>query len=135
MPHWLLKTEPSTFSFADLQKAKKTAWDGVTNPAALKNIRAMQPGDLAIIYHTGDEKHAVGLATISSAAYADPKQKDEKLVVMDISAGKPLAKPVPLATIKADKLFADSPLVTIGRLSVVPLTDKQYAALLKYSGA
>ena len=131
--HWLLKTEPSVFSFADLQKSGKTAWDGVTAPAALKHIRSMSTGDPVIIYHTGDQKQAVGLAAIASAPYPDPKQSDPKLVVIDLTAGKPLAKPVPLATLKADKRFTDSPLLRIGRLSVVPLTADQYAAILKHA--
>jgi len=133
MAYWLLKTEPSTFSFADLQNAKTSPWDGVTNATALIHLSTMHPGDHAVIYHTGDEKQAVGLATISSAPYADPKQHNPKRVVVDVTAKSPLPNPVPLATLKTDKTFADSPLLRIGRLSVVPLTAAQWAAILKHA--
>jgi predicted RNA-binding protein with PUA-like domain len=123
MPY-LLKTEPTVYSFADLQREGATIWDGVTNPVALKNLRGMKAGDGLIIYHTGDEKSAVGSATVVSVDAADPRNPQVK-----IKAGKPVAKPVKLAEIKANKLFADSPLVRQGRLSVVPLTDAQYNRL------
>jgi predicted RNA-binding protein with PUA-like domain len=119
--HYLLKTEPSEYSFADLQKDKKTVWDGVSNPVALRNLREMKPGAHLIIYHTGDEKSAVGTATVVSLDPSDPK-----IPKVEIQAGKPLPKPVSLAEIKANRLFADSPLVRQGRLSVVPLTPAQY---------
>ena len=122
--HYLLKTEPSEYSFADLQKDKKTVWDGVSNPVALRNLREMKPGARLIIYHTGDEKSAVGTATVVSVDASNPKGPK-----VEIQAGKPLAKSVTLAEIKANKLFADSPLVRQGRLSVVPLTPPQYDAL------
>ena len=121
---YLLKTEPSEYSFADLQRDKVTEWDGVSNPVALKNIRAMNPGDKLIIYETGDHKSAVGTATVISLDASDLKNP-----VLKIKAGKPLANPISLAEIKSNKLFADSPLVRIGRLSVVPLTAAQYKAL------
>ena len=121
---YLLKTEPSEYSFADLQRDKVTEWDGVSNPVALKNIRAMNPGDKLIIYETGDRKSAVGTATVISLDASDPKNP-----VLKIKAGKSLARAVSLAEIKSNKLFADSPLVRIGRLSVVPLTTAQYKAL------
>ena len=121
---YLLKTEPSQYSFADLQRDKVTEWDGVSNPVALKNIRAMNPGDKLIIYETGDRKSAVGTATVISLDASDPKNP-----VLKIKAGKSLARAVSLAEIKSNKLFADSPLVRIGRLSVVPLTTAQYKAL------
>ena len=123
-PGYLLKTEPTVYSFADLQRDKITEWDGVSNPTALRNLREMQPGAGLIIYHTGDEKSAVGTATVVSVDASDPKSP-----VVTIKAGKPLAKPVTLAEIKANKLFADSPLVRQGRLSVVPLTAAQLKAL------
>ncbi|HXM68208.1 MAG TPA: EVE domain-containing protein [Candidatus Acidoferrum sp.] len=123
MPY-LLKTEPTVYSFADLQREKSTIWDGVTNPTAVKNLRGMKPGELLVIYHTGDEKSAVGTATVVSVETDDPKNPQVK-----IKAGKPLARTVTLAEIKANKLFADSPLVRQGRLSVVPLTDSQYKLL------
>jgi predicted RNA-binding protein with PUA-like domain len=123
MPY-LLKTEPTVYSFADLQREGTTIWDGVTNPIAVKNLRNMKPGDRLIIYHTGDEKSATGSATVVSDDVADPKNPQVR-----IKAGKPLARPVTLAEIKANKLFADSPLVRQGRLSVVPLTEAQYKFL------
>ncbi|MGA8214286.1 MAG: EVE domain-containing protein [Candidatus Sulfotelmatobacter sp.] len=122
--NYLLKTEPSVYSFANLQRDNTTIWDGVTNPVALKNLRGMKPGDQLIVYHTGDEKSAVGTATVVSVDPSDPKNPQVK-----IKAGKPLAKPVTLADVKANKLFADSPLVRQGRLSVVPLTDAQHKFL------
>ncbi len=121
---YLLKTEPTVYSFADLLREGTTIWDGVTNPAAVRHLREMKPGDRLVIYHTGDEKSAVGTATVISV---DPS--DAKTPVVKIKAGKPLPKPVSLAEIKASKLFADSPLVRQGRLSVVPLTPAQYKAL------
>jgi predicted RNA-binding protein with PUA-like domain len=122
--HYLLKTEPSEYSFADLQKDKKTVWDGVANPVALRNLGQMKPGAHLIIYHTGDEKSAVGTATVISVDASNPKSPK-----VEIQAGKPVPRPVTLAEIKANKLFADSPLVRQGRLSVVPLTPPQYGFL------
>jgi predicted RNA-binding protein with PUA-like domain len=119
--NYLLKTEPTVYSFADLQREQTTVWDGVTNPVALKNMRGIKPGDKLVIYHTGDEKSAVGTATALSLGSSEDKDPQLK-----IKAGKPIAKPVTLAEIKAHKLFADSPLVRQGRLSVVPLNDAQY---------
>src|ERR1700674_5758031 len=121
---YLLKTEPSEYSFADLQRDKVTVWDGVSNPTAAKNLREMTPGALLIIYETGDRKSAVGTATVVSVAASEPKNPAVK-----IKAGNPLAKPISLGQIKANKLFANSPLVRIGRLSVVPLTEAQYKFL------
>jgi predicted RNA-binding protein with PUA-like domain len=130
MAYWLLKTEPSTYSFADLTRAKTATWDGVANPAALKNMRSMQLGDEVFIYHTGEEKQVIGTATVIKAAYPDPKQKDGKLVVVDLRAGKALPKPVTLAQIKADKRFAGWDLVRLGRLSVVPTSKEQWTTVL-----
>ena len=126
---WLLKTEPSAYSYADLERDRRTAWDGVTNPVALKNLRAMKAGDEAFVYHTGDEKAVVGTARVARAAYPDPKRDDPKLVVVDIEATGTLARPVSLGEIKAMAGFADSPLVRQGRLSVVPLTREQWKAI------
>jgi len=123
MPY-LLKTEPTVYSFTDLQREGTTIWDGVTNPAAVKNLRGMKTGEALVIYHTGDEKSAVGTASVVSVDASDTKNPQVK-----IKAGKPVAKPVTLAEVKANKLFADSPLVRQGRLSVVPLTDAQYKFL------
>jgi predicted RNA-binding protein with PUA-like domain len=132
MPYWLLKTEPSVYSFDDLSRDKQTRWDGITNPAALKNLRAAQVGDLALVYHTGDEKRAVGVAEVVKAAYADPK--NPKLAVIDVAVRERLKSPVELSALKADKLFADSPLVRQGRLSFVPITDAQWARIRKLAG-
>jgi len=121
---YLLKTEPSAYSFADLERDKTTVWDGVSNPVALKNLRAMKSGERLVIYETGDHKSAVGTAAVVSVEVADPKNPQVK-----IKAGKALAKPVTLAEVKANKLFADSPLVRQGRLSVVPLNAAQFKFL------
>ena len=120
---YLLKTEPSEYSFADLMRDKTTVWDGVSNPVALKNLRAMKPGDRLVIYETGDHKSAVGTATVISVDTSDARNPQVK-----IKAGNAL-QPVTLAQVKANKLFADSPLVRQGRLSVVPLTPVQYKFL------
>jgi predicted RNA-binding protein with PUA-like domain len=122
--YYLLKTEASTYSFADLQRDKATVWDGVSNPVALRNLRGMKPGDKLIVYHTGDQKSAVGAASVVSVDNSDPKNP-----AVEIKAGKALPKPITLGEIKSKKLFADSPLVKIGRLSVVPLTEAQYKFL------
>ena len=121
---YLLKTEPTVYSFADLERERVTVWDGVTNPVAVKHLREMKAGDRLVIYETGDHKSAVGTATVVSVDAADPKNPQVK-----IKAGKVLAKPVTLAEVKANKLFADSPLVRQGRLSVVPLSKEQYKFL------
>jgi|SRR5271156_5513950 predicted RNA-binding protein with PUA-like domain len=118
---YLLKTEASEYSFEDLQRDGATVWDGVSNPVALRNLRAMAPGARLIIYETGDRKSAVGTASVVSVNASNPKSPEVK-----IKAGKALAKAVTLAEIKANKLFGDSPLVRQGRLSVVPLTTAQY---------
>ncbi|HEY2083080.1 MAG TPA: EVE domain-containing protein [Verrucomicrobiae bacterium] len=121
---YLLKTEPSEYSFADLLKDDTTEWEGVTAPAAVKHLREMVPDARLIIYETGSRKSAVGTAKVTSVDASDPKKP-----VVKIKAGKAIAKPVSLETIKANKLFKDSPLIRIGRLSVVPLTEEQYATL------
>jgi predicted RNA-binding protein with PUA-like domain len=121
---YLLKTEPSEYSFADLQRDKSTVWDGVSNPVALKNLRGMKAGDRLVIYETGDRKSAVGTATVVSVDASDPKNPQVKIKV-----GEALARPVTLADVKANQLFADSPLVRQGRLSVVPLSAAQHKFL------
>ena len=120
---YLLKTEPTAYSFADLQRDKSTVWDGVSNPVALKHLREMKPGDRLVIYHTGDDKSAVGTASVVSVDASDPKNPQVK-----IKAGNAW-EPVTLAEVKANKLFADSPLVRQGRLSVVPLNAPQFKFL------
>jgi predicted RNA-binding protein with PUA-like domain len=131
---WLLKTEPEHYSYADLERDGATVWDGVANNTALMHIRAMQPGDLALIYHTGDERQAVGLAEITSMPYADPQAGDPKLVVVDLRPLRRLSQPVTLVAVKADPEFADFALVRQGRLSVVPVADAQWARLLEMAG-
>ena len=131
MARWLLKTEPDDYSFDDLLKDKKAIWDGVTNALALKHIRSMKKGDKAIIYHTGDDRAAVGLATVVSAPYVEPLADDPKLAVIDIKPGKRLARPVTLTEIKADPAFAGWDLLRIGRLSVVPVPDPMWDRLLE----
>ena len=126
---WLLKTEPGSYSFQDLVRERKAVWDGVTNPVALRNLRAMRAGDRVVIYHTGDEKSAVGFGKVARAAYPDPKRGEDRLVVVEVEAGTALPRPVTLAALKAEKVFAESPLARQGRLSVVPLTRPQLAAL------
>ena len=123
---WLLKTEPSAYSYADLEREGRTTWDGVKNPVAVRNLREMKMGDEAFVYHTGDEKAVVGTARVVRAAYADPKSRNPRLAVIDIEATGRLATPVTLAEIKAAAAFAESPLVRQGRLSVVALTRAQW---------
>ena len=121
MPFFLFKSEPDVYSFDDLLRDGETLWDGVTNPAAVKNLREMKPGAKWIFYHTGDERTAVGTGTVVSVDATDPK-----VPIVRVKAGKRLKQPKTLDQIKAEKLFAKSPLVTIGRLSVVPLTQEQW---------
>ena len=123
--HYLLKTEPSDYSFADLAREKETVWTGVANPVALRNLRAMSPGDRLVIYETGDVKSAVGTASVITVQGSETQEPKVK-----IKAAKPLSAAVPLSRIKQSKLFADSPLVRQGRLSVVPLTAEQYRYLI-----
>jgi predicted RNA-binding protein with PUA-like domain len=120
--YYLLKTEPDAYSFDDLVRERETDWTGVANPQAVKNLAAMERGDELVIYHTGNEKRAVGLARVLSVDLADPKQP-----LVRISALEPIAYPKSLAEIKQEPLFNDSPLVRQGRLSVAPLTKEQYS--------
>lgn len=131
--HWVLKTEPSEYAFADLVRDGRTRWEGVSNPVALKHLRSMQQGDEALIYHTGNEKALVGRARIASEPYPDPS--DPKLVVVDVEAGEPLSRAVPLAEIKAEAAFADLGLVRVPRLSVVPVEPPQWKRLLGMAGS
>jgi predicted RNA-binding protein with PUA-like domain len=123
---WLLKTEPSTYSWDDLVREKRTTWDGIANSAALKNLRAMKKGDLALIYHTGNVKAVLGVATIASNPYPDPKDKDGKGTVVDLTPKSKLSSPVTLATIKSDPAFTGFDLVRIGRLSVVSVPEPMW---------
>jgi predicted RNA-binding protein with PUA-like domain len=126
---FLLKTEPDSYSFADLERDGETLWDGVTNPAAVKNLRSMKAGEKLVIYHTGEERRAVGLAVVSRADVTDPK-----VPRIHIKAGKAIVTPRTLAEIKANPTFAGSALVRQGRLSVVPLTGEQYGWLAGKGG-
>jgi predicted RNA-binding protein with PUA-like domain len=132
---WLLKTEPMEYSYDQLEEEGRTRWDGVSNPAALKNLRAMKAGDRALLYHTGKEKAVVGVVEIVSEAYADPEGKNPKLVVVDIEPRARLGRPVTLGEIKALPAFEGSPLVRQGRLSVVPLTADQWKTIEEWSRA
>ena len=123
---WLFKTEPSVYSFPQLQKDKKTVWDGVGNNLALKNLKDIKKGDLVLIYHTGNERQAVGIARALGGAYPDPAKKDPKLLVVDIEAVKPLGRPVTLAQVKAHAKLKNFDLVRNSRLSIMKLTDEQW---------
>jgi predicted RNA-binding protein with PUA-like domain len=121
MAYFLFKSEPSVYSFDDFLRDQETVWDGVTNPTAVKHLREMKAGTKWIFYHTGDERTAVGTGTVVSVDAGDPK-----VPIVRVKAGKRLKTPKTLASIKAEKLFAKSPLLLIGRLSVVPLTQEQW---------
>lgn len=131
MARYLVKTEPSTYSFADLTRDRKTVWDGVSNPVALKHLAAIRKGDTVIVYHTGDEKQAVGLAVAASDAYPDPKAGDPKVVVVDLKPDKPLKRPVTLAQVKADAVLKGNDLARLPRLSVIPFSEAQFQRLLE----
>lgn len=122
MATWLFKTEPSEFSFADLRAKQVARWDGVKNATALIHLRAVKVGDTVVVYHTGNEKRAVGLAKVVRAPYPDPAHDDPKRVVVDLEAGAALSVPVPLAAFRADSLLAQTDLIRITRLSIVPLS-------------
>ena len=134
MAYWLLKTEPDCYSWDDLVRDGSTTWDGVSNALALKHLRAMRKGDLALIYHTGDERAAVGVAHVASAPYPDPKEDDERLVVVDLKPKAKLPRPVGLSDIKADPTFAGWEFLRIGRLSVVPVPVNMWERILGLAG-
>ena len=124
--NWLVKEEPDNYSYATFLKDGSTVWAGVRNPVAQRHLREMKKGDRVFFYHTGKEKAVIGTATVSKTAYPDPNDKSASLVVVELAAGKMLERPVTLSEIKADKRFADMPLVRIPRLSVQPVTDEQW---------
>jgi predicted RNA-binding protein with PUA-like domain len=124
--NWLVKEEPENYSYATFLKDRTTVWAGVRNPVAQRHLREMKKGDRVFFYHTGKEKQIVGTATVAKTAYPDPNDKAGSLVVVELAAAKALTRPVTLAEIKADKRFADMPLVRIARLSVQPVTDDQW---------
>jgi predicted RNA-binding protein with PUA-like domain len=131
MGHWLFKSDPEAYGLDDLERDKKTTWDGVRNPLALRHLRAAKKGDSVFIYHSGEQKAIVGEAEIIKEAYLDPKKKDPKLFVVDIQFVKRVKRPVTLSEVKARKEFADFPLVRMSRLSVMPVTDAQWKSLSK----
>jgi predicted RNA-binding protein with PUA-like domain len=131
MAYWLLKSEPHVYSYADLERDRQTIWDGVNNNLALKHIRTMQIGDLALIYHTGDERRAMGIAEVITMPYADPQLNDPKRAVVDVKAVKPLPQPVTLAQIKQDPEFEGFDLIRISRLSVVPVSEFYWQRILQ----
>jgi len=133
--YWLLKTEPSDYSYANLNRDGKTVWDGVSNNLALKHLRNMKAGDFAFLYHTGKERALVGIAEVISDPYPDPSKSDAKLVVVDVKAKEELPQIVSLAEVKADSAFSDFPLVRLPRLSVLPVTLPQWNRLLAMAGS
>ena len=128
---WLFKTEPSTYSWADLERDRRTVWDGVKNALALKHLAAVATGDEVLVYHTGDEKAAVGIAKVVRGAYPDPKQKDARLVVVDLQPVKALARPVALGEMRANPKLAGFDLLRLPRLSVMPVSAEQWAAIME----
>jgi predicted RNA-binding protein with PUA-like domain len=133
MAYWLCKQEPSTYNIDRLEKEKKTTWDGVHNNLALKHMRQMKKGDLAFLYHSGDEKHIAGIMEIVSGAYPNPKEKDPRFVVIDVKFKKKLARPVTLGEIKNKKTFKDWELLRISRLSVMPVPTQIWSEISKIS--
>ena len=128
---WLFKSEPSTYSWADLERDRRTVWDGVKNALALKHLAAVATGDEVLVYHTGDEKAAVGIAKVVRGAYPDPKQKDVRLVVVDLQPVKALARPVTLGEMRANRELAGFDLLRLPRLSVMPVSAEQWAAIME----
>jgi predicted RNA-binding protein with PUA-like domain len=134
MAKWLLKTEPSTYGYDDLERERRAVWDGVSNPVALKHLRAIRKGDELLIYHTGDEKAVVGLARALSDPYPDPKAKDPKLAVVDLGPVRRLPRPVALSAVKQQKAFASWELARLPRLSVMPVPEPIWRRLLEMGG-
>jgi len=128
---WLFKTEPSTYSWADLERDRRTVWDGVKNALALKHLAAVATGDEVLLYHTGDEKAAVGIGKVVRGAYPDPKQKDTRLVVVDLQPVKALARPVALGEMRANRELAGFDLLRLPRLSVMPVSAEQWAVIME----
>ena len=135
MARFLFKTEPSSYSFADLQREGRAVWDGISNPVALRHLASIRKGDSVVIYHTGDAKQAVGLAVATSEPYPDPKLKDPKRLVVDLAPKQALPKPVTLAQAKQDSVLKTNDLARLPRLSVIPFTEAQFQRLLKLAGA
>ena len=134
MAYWLLKTEPDCYAWDDLVRDQSATWDGVSNALALKHMRTMKKGDLALVYHTGDERAVVGVAEVTSAPYPDPKEGDERIVVVDLRPKQKLARPVTLSDFKADKAFEGWDLLRIGRLGVVPVPEPMWRRVMDLAG-
>jgi predicted RNA-binding protein with PUA-like domain len=134
MNNWLFKEEPGNYSYDDLARDGKTTWTGVRNPLAQKHLRSVAKGDLIFFYHTGSEKSVIGVMKAVAAAYPDPADKSGKLYAVDVAPVRKLARPVTLASIKADKAFASFPLVRMSRLSVMPVNEQEWARIEKMSG-
>jgi predicted RNA-binding protein with PUA-like domain len=134
MAVFLFKTEPSDFSWSDLVRDKRVVWEGVGNATALIHLRTVKKGDSVVIYHTGNEKRAVGLATVTRGAYPDPRLEDPRRVVVDLKPAREFPKPVALATFRADPVLKSTELVRISRLSVMPLADAQFARVRELAG-
>ena len=132
MARFLVKTEPSSYSFANLRRDKRTVWDGISNPLALKHVATIRKGDTVVIYHTGDEKQAVGLAVATTDSYLNRHDLDRPVVELEVD--KPLPKPVTLAKVKADPVLKASDLARQPRLSVMPLSEDQFQRLLRLAG-
>ena len=132
--NWLFKEEPSNYSFDALVKDKKTVWSGVKNPLAQKHLRSVKKGDRIFYYHTGDERSVVGIARALDDAYPDPGDKAGKASVVDVGPVKALPRPVTLAEIKADAAFKDFALVRISRLSVMPVSEAEWARIERMAG-
>lgn len=135
MAYWLLKSEPSTYSWDDLVRDRETSWDGVRNNAAALHLKTMQVGDEALFYHSGKDKAAVGIARITRTAYPDPGDKDGRFVAVDVAADRPLPSPVTLAQLKAEPSLSEMVMLKQGRLSVAPVSDSEWKAILKMAGA
>lgn len=133
--HWLVKTEPGTYSFADLQREGRTVWDGVRNNAAALHLKAMKTGDEVLVYHSGDEKAVVGVAKVARAAFPDPSDAGGRFVAVELMADRPLPQPVTLAQLKADPALEGMVMLRQGRLSVAPVADTEWAAIQRLAGA
>ena len=134
MAHWLFKTEPSAYSYADLERDKRTVWEGVANALALQHLRTVRTGDSVVVYHTGSEKAAVGLARVSRGPYADPKLADARRVVVDLEPVRALGAPVPLTAFRGDTVLRGTELVRNSRLSVMPLTPEEHERIRELAG-
>jgi predicted RNA-binding protein with PUA-like domain len=133
MQYWLVKTEPDVYAWDDFVKDKQTVWDGVRNYAARNHMQAMKKADKVIFYHTGDERRAVGLATVVKEAYPDPTTDDDRWTCVDLKAGKPFKKSVSLEQVRTDAILVHTALVRIGRLSVLPLTETEFNRFIELS--